>query len=201
MLKLITYSILFSVIFLWPSKAGVADGNESSVPAECKSYISIQGSSNVNRFRLYNESPKVKTTPENITEGNHIRIPVYDFEASNHRMLSDFYEMVKASKYPFIDIDIEPRGMADFDEQSGLTNFRTTVTIAGKSNTYVVPSAISGCQQRGFMLEGDLEVKLTDFDIQPPTKLLGAIKVNDNVFIKFAFRMEHEKQLSEKLVE
>ncbi len=140
-------------------------------------------------------------TPQNITEDNLIRIPVYDFKASNDRMLSDFYDMVNAEVYPYIDIAIEPRGKADFDEQSGLTNFRTRVTIAGKSNSYIVPSEISGCDHNGFILKGEVQVKLTDFDIEPPTKIFGAVKVNDHVFIKFAFRMQHDKVLSEQILE
>lgn len=201
MSKRIKYWFFFTAAFLWLAFQGMADGNESSVPAECNSYVSIHGSSNVNQFRIYNEKPKIETTPENISENNHIRIFVYDFEASNNRMLNDFYDMVNASEYPYIEIAIESKERADFDETSGLTRFRTKVTIAGKSNTYVVPSAFSGCEKRGFMLKGDLHVKLTDFDIDPPTKLLGAVKVNDEVFIKFAFRMQTEQQLTEQLQE
>ncbi len=201
MLKLLTYSIFLSVTFLWHSRAAIADGNETPMPSECRSYISIHGSSNVNQFRLSNENPQVETTSENLIEENHIRIHVYDFEASNHRMLKDFYDMVEASQHPFIEITIEPRENADFDEGSGLTNFRTKVTIAGNSNSYIVPSTITGCESLGYMLKGKLQVKLTDFDIEPPTKFLGAVKVNDEVFINFAFRMQHREQVTEQLPE
>jgi hypothetical protein len=201
MLKILKYSIFFFVAFYLHDHSAVADGNESETPAACRSYISIRGSSNVNKFQFHNDNPQAATTPERWSESNLIRIPVYDFNASNKHMLNDFYDLVNATKHPFIEIAIEPRSTADFDEQSGLTNFRTEVTIAGQSNTYIVPSTISGCEHRGFMLEGDLKIKLTDFKIEPPTKLLGAVKVNDEVFIKFAFRMQHEEQLTEQLTE
>ena len=199
MLKVITYSILFSVTFLWNSISGFAEDKESSIPVGCKSYIAIHGSSNVNQFRFFNENLQVKTTSASITDENQIQIPVYDFETSNNRMLKDFYDMVNATRHPFIHISIEPRNKADFDEGSGLTNFKTEVTIAGISNNYIVPSTISGCDHQGYMLQGDLKVKLTDFDIEPPTKLLGAVKVNDEVFIKFAFHMQSGEQLTEQL--
>lgn len=183
------------------STAGASVERKASEPAECKSFISILGSSNINQFRIYNENLQIDATAQNITEDNLIRIPVYDFKASNDRMLGDFYEMVNAEVYPYIDIAIEPRAQADFDEQSGLTNFKTQVTIAGTSNSYIVPSEISGCDHNGFILKGDLQVKLTDFDIEPPTKVFGAVKVNDHVFIKFAFRMQHDKVLSDQIQE
>jgi hypothetical protein len=195
------YIFLFTVAFFLHSAAISYFEESASKPAECKSYISILGSSNINQFRIYNENLQIDATPEIVTEDNLIRIPVYDFKASNNRMLSDFYDMVKAEDYPYIDIAIEPRGQADFDEQSGLTNFRTEVTIAGKSNSYIVPSEISGCEHNGFILKGNLQVKLTDFNIEPPTKVFGAVKVNDNVSIKFAFRMQHDEVLSEQVQE
>lgn len=201
MLIRFTYTLFFTIAVLLQSTAGASADEPSSEPAECRSYISIHGSSNINQFRFYNENPKINATPANKIDDNHIRIPVYDFEASNNRMLGDFYDMVNADDHPYIDIAIEPRELADFDEQSGLTNFRTKITISGKSNSYIVPSEISGCEQNGFILKGDLQVKLTDFDIEPPTKVFGAVKVNNNVFIKFAFRMQHEEALTEQVQE
>jgi hypothetical protein len=201
MLLRITYCIFFTVAFLLQAGAAANVEDKTSDTAECISYISIQGSSNINQFRFYNDNPGIDTTSDNITLDNRIKIPVYDFKASNQRMLNDFYDMVSASEYPFINITIENRELADFDEQSGLTNFRTKITIAGKSNSYIVPSEISGCEHNGFILKGNLQVKLTDFDIVPPSKVFGAVKVNDKVFINFAFRMQHEKVLSEQMRE
>ncbi len=199
MLTRIVYIFYFLISIFWHSPAEASDEVKSSENMECRSYISIYGSSNINQFRFYNENPQIDAIPENINEDNHVRIPVNDFKASNERMLHDFYDMVKAGEYPYIDIAIEPRELADFDEQSGLTNFRTRVTIAGKSKKYLVPSEVTGCKQNGYILKGNMQVKLTDFDIEPPTKVFGAIKVNDNVFIKFAFRMQHKKMLSEQM--
>ncbi len=192
--------ILIFVSFF--SLAGFAVGKEKKTADEpCNGFVVIEGSSNVNQFQFINTEPEVQNSAGNIQEENLIHIPVHSFETSNNRMLNDFYDMVKAGRHPYIKIEIEPRGRADFDEVTGMTNFRTKVTIAGKSNSYVVPSTMSECDQSGFMLKGDLQVKLTDFDIEPPTKLLGAVKVNDEVFIKFAFRMQHEGQLTEQMQE
>ena len=181
------------------SFADASDKNKLPDTDDCHSYISIHGSSNVNQFQFTNDSPEIEALTANPFMDSRIKIPVRNFEASNKRMLNDFYDMVKASEYPYIDITIEPRNSADFEETSGLTRFRTIVTIAGKSNEYIVPSHISGCTKSGYMLQGDLEVKLTDFDIEPPTKVFGAVKVNDDVFINFAFQLPEEGALSEQL--
>lgn len=199
MMNSVKLSIVVFFTAICFSYAEGSDKNKLPDSEDCYSYISILGSSNVNQFEFTNANPQIETTTANPYPDRRIKIPVYSFEASNKRMLSDFHEMVKAEEHPYIDITIEPRHTADFEETSGLTRFRTVVTIAGKSNEYIVPSHISGCTKSGYMLQGDLEVKLTDFGIDPPTKVFGAVKVNDNVFINFAFQLPEEVILTEQV--
>ena len=112
-------------------------------------------------------------------------------------MLQTIRCLVNAEEYPFIQIEIEPGKSADFDETSGRTRFRSKISIAGKTNEYVIPSEISTCPASGYMLKGNLLVNLTDFEIEPPRKVLGAVKVNNEVFISFAFRIPSEGLLTE----
>jgi len=187
--------LIFIGIFLYT--IGYGSGyNNSKESSNCKSVITINGTSNVNKFQFHNDDPIITTASTENYYDNQIRIPVNEFEASNLRMLQDFHKMVRASEYPYINIEIESMALADFDETSGMTNFRTKVSIAGKTNTYTVASEIAGCEHEGFILKGNLEVKLTDFDIEPPTKVFGAVKVNDEVLINFAFRLQHEESVA-----
>src|SRR5690554_962842 len=89
----------------------------------CRSTITIHGSSNVNQFQFHNDNPIVTTASAENVYDNQVQIPVHTFEASNHRMLQDFHDMVNASEYPYINIEIESMQLADFDETSGMTNF------------------------------------------------------------------------------
>lgn len=174
------------------------NSNTSGETTNCNSVITINGTSNVNKFQFQNEKPIITTISSESHFDNRIRIPVYEFKASNQRMLQDFHEMVNALEHPYINIEIESMALADFDETSGMTNFRTKVSIAGKTNTYTVASQVEGCEHKGFILKGTLEVKLTDFGIDPPTKVFGAVKVNNEVLINFAFSLEHEESLAER---
>lgn len=162
----------------------------------CFNYVLIKGSSNINQFEFVNYDPEINPfhyTPGKEENYRNIQIPVKDFKGPNNPMLNDFYKMVNASEYPFIRIDIEPREKADFDETTGLTNFKTRISIAGNTNTFTVPCHIDFCENSEMVLEGDLEIELSDFDIEPPKKLLGTVKVNDEVFITFAFKYDLKK--------
>ena len=165
-----------------------------------KSFVAIKGSSNINQFMFINTEPIINNDTGNRNEQNYINIPVYAFHTSNNRMIKDFHNMLKAEQYPYIQIRIEAKRWADFDEGSGLTRFKSEITIAGKSNEYVIPSEISTCENgSGYMLKGNLSINLTDFDIDPPSKVLGAVKVNNEVFINFVFKLESEGFLTEDI--
>jgi len=103
-------------------------------------------------------------------------------------MLNDFYKMLNADQYPYIKIEIEPYNSTNFDEESAGTLLDTKITIAGKTHDYLIPCELIFCENSGAILKGGLEVQLSAFDIDPPSKILGTVKVNNDVFITFSFR-------------
>jgi len=199
MFKIFLYSILFVFAILQSMQSDASDKNKNASGSDCQSFVVIHGSSNINQFHFTHDRPVVENASGNFKTENYIRIPVNGFDASNNKMLSDFHDMVKAEEYPDIHIEIEPGKSADFDETSGRTRFKSKISIAGKTNEYIIPSEVSACQVSGYMLKGNLMVKLTDFGIEPPRKVLGAVRVNNEVFINFAFRIPAEGMLTEDL--
>ena len=55
----------------------------------------------------------------------------------------------------------------------------------GEAN--IIPCEIDHCKDKGMVIKGKLEVRLSAFNIDPPRKALGTIKVDDEVFITFSF--------------
>jgi hypothetical protein len=158
--------------------------------SDCTNYVLIQGSSNINKFEFINYNPTIKSDTNALSSYNSeqfIQIPVQKFSGSNNMILKDFYKMLNATKHPFIKIEIEPINSADFDETSGLTNFKTKISIAGNTRNFSVACQLIDCTESGKVIKGYMELELSDFNIDPPQKVFGAIKVNDTVFITFAF--------------
>jgi hypothetical protein len=198
--KFLKYNLFLAALLCLPFF--LAANTTGSGEGECDNYIVIQGSSNINQFQFVNHNPQINPsagTHQSAYPYRHIRIPVHAFTGPGNRMLNDFFKMVNAPEHPYIQIEIEPRELADFDETTGMTNFETDITLAGVTRTYVVPCQTVFCESSGFVLKGDLEVELTDFKIDPPEKVFGAVKVNNEVFITFAFRFRSEEFLTEKV--
>lgn len=179
--------LLFCLVFFHLS----ARNEEKTDKTEsCDNYVLIQGSSNINKFEFVNNNPDLTNIPGNTEDdkiSQNIRIPVRDFSGPNKMMLNDFYKMLNADQYPYIKIMIETYDSASFDEESGATLLDTKITIAGKTKDYIIPCDVIYCEDAGVILKGNLEVQLTAFDIEPPKKVLGTVKVDNDVFITFAF--------------
>jgi len=192
-LKFFTYSFFLTAAFLLHYSYDAAGQEKTLSKTGCVSHIEIHGSSNVNQFQLINHNPKIVRLPGGV-EGKQryqrIEIAVNQFKGANNRMRNDFLEMVNASEYPFIIMAIEPRNLAECRKDKGLSDFKTIITIAGVSNSYVVPCGIDTCKTSGYLLKGNLKVKLTDFKIDPPKKFFGLVKVDNEVLIDYVFRFQ-----------
>ena len=171
--------------------------NKSEFDASAyESYILIKGSSNINDFQLVNENPDLKNfnLKDLINSYGHkdsfekIRIEVKEFICDKKKLCNDFQEMLSASEFPFIDISLKRRDLSNRSADEELFNLETKISIAGVTRTYLIPCRIIQFSNTKFELNGSKTISLTDFYLDPPKKVLGIIKISNDVFINFAIR-------------
>lgn len=197
-LKFLKYIFYLAVAFLLQYTYDAAGQEAPRMENSCDSHISIHGSSNINQFQLINHNPEIvrfSDKGDDEKRDQRVEISVNQFKAANKRIREDFLEMVNAPEYPFIIMAIEPRVLAECRNEKGLSDFKTKITIAGVSKRFVVPCGIDSCDSSGYVLKGRLEIKLTDFGIDPPKKLLGIIKVDNEVLIDYVFRFRTDDDI------
>jgi len=62
------------------------------------------------------------------------------------------------------------------------------IKIAGVARNY---ETILYCEQQGnICVDGTIPLKLTDFGLEPPRKVLGMIKVHDEIQVKVALSLK-----------
>lgn len=159
------------------------------VPSACSSFLVIRGESNVNRFSFTFKNPaadKAGNPGLNLRgSGTEVLIPVREFEASNPHMYKDFLQQMQESRYPYISIrfiDFRAEELADY---SGHLKYMVGITIAGVTREYAIDCEIVTCGDN-FTIRGSEILKLTDFNIPPPQKLNGLIKVRDEISVSFS---------------
>ncbi|GET31861.1 hypothetical protein PbJCM13498_07240 [Prolixibacter bellariivorans] len=193
--------VLFQVIllvFLLNSSGWAKNARYSGVCQLAK--VRIDGSTNVNQFHFYYRhvltegfSLAVLPAGSNSLDSLSFFIPIEHIDASNPAMFDDFKELLKASKYPEIKITISDAELLHIFTSRDVKNIPLNITIAGMTNDYVSPIEVVNNEENQLVVRGRTRIQLTDYNISPPRRFLGMIRVKDEVFINFEIKLITQK--------
>ncbi len=193
-------TVLVILILMIPAatfaqKAGVV----SYAPEDCTGYIDINGETNLSNFhlsqvldnRLYlNIEDTHWSRTADSSSMTEMHIPVKQFSTTNPLLYHDFLELLKVEEHPEIIIRIPKDQLENVFYGSRAVDPKISITLAGTTHTYRIRCQVNSCNGRNIFLRGEKEVKLTDFNIDPPVKSLGLIRVKNEVIINFGFNLE-----------
>lgn len=169
--------------------------NSYNYSIEPDSKLYLEGSSNVVDFTCDCTNPSgngqfsFRLRPEGyLFENSVLDIPVKELDCGNRPMNRDMYDALKADQHPSITIQplrvksLTKNALSECEEWSNLS-VDLQLDIAGVSRTISmeIRGAHLGYQLYRFI--GSQAIYLTDFDIDPPKALLGAIKVDNCITI------------------
>jgi hypothetical protein len=186
--KLLKYACIALICFsINPGPEMIGQTKISEGAAICNNYLYIRGESNINEFSFYYKSiPQNSSGDENSGDTLVISIPIRDFEASNPLMYKDFLELMKEDKYPRIYISFSRKQLEDAIINKPEPCPQIRITIAGITRTYLVDCMVEKCSGQ-YYLKGNEIIRLSDFNLKPPGKLLGLVKVNNEIDVNFGF--------------
>lgn len=102
---------------------------------------------------------------------------VKSIKSGKSAMDDNTYKALKEKSYPTIDFKAESLTISG-NQIKGTGQ----LTIAGKTNE--IPVNLDIEDAAGFSVTGSIDLKMTDFDIAPPTAVFGTIKTGDDITIK-----------------
>ncbi|MFH5832113.1 YceI family protein [Halalkalibaculum sp. DA384] len=161
----------------------------------------LEGSASVVDYRCYAESLAGSGEIENTTEPTKnvqgqgdvkvkVTIPVKALECGKSKMNRDLYEALKAEEHPSITYQLLQATLlseSTHPDSAGWMKIQTEglLTIAGVTDTtsLVVEGQLVG--QERFRVKGVKPLNMHDFDIEPPTALMGLIKANEKLTVHF----------------
>jgi len=115
---------------------------------------------------------------------------VFEDGAEWMRIMSrDMYEALKAGSYPQIHYQLKEAEFIENVFEDGAEWMRIMsrgiINVAGVEKEVNIPVLGKVLDNNRFHVKGEKELMMTEFDIQPPTALLGLIKAKNNITIKF----------------
>ena len=160
--------------------------NKTKVKITNQSEVIIKGKSNVNTFTCtYDNSflesevnvNYIQRSSKTFLEGAKIKIKSNGFDCAHRMITRDFKSLLQTDKYDFIVIDVK-----EIDKKNENLLAKVTIEIAGVVKGFSFPIQFD---EKLNNVKGSLNVDIKEFNLKPPKKALGIVKVNENVTINF----------------
>lgn len=167
---------------------------------EESSRLVVEGSSNVNDFECSIQSRTRKDTLTidydersqriNFVK-NEVLINARTFDCQNDLITSDLKKTLKTDKYPHVTLrflSLERPTFRNFSSQR--VRGIISITIAGHTERYHINYRMTPRTDGTIILEGEQILNITDFGLTTPKKLMGLIRVNENIKVDFNMRLK-----------
>ncbi|MFO8099071.1 MAG: YceI family protein [Salinibacter sp.] len=174
-------------------------GQEKRLTVHAKSQFQIQGNATVRNFTCVVEQVQGRarlpaprdTIPETVAKRQTqaiVQVPVQEFDCGNDRMTDDLQETLKMDEHPEIRFDLVHATVGaptDTARQWRTVNAIGALTISGKKRLVRLEAAGYALDAEHFRLRGCKPLEMTDFNVDPPKKAFGLIRVKDRVEAQF----------------
>ncbi len=198
--KILTLGFLLSMIFVIVSAKAQSE-NEIKYVTLPGSMLWIDGSSTINEFTcrthaLYghaymNQNHDMSSgKDENKSEKDSVSvsIEVHTLDCGKDAMNNDMYHAMKASKFPFIKyelLDAKLSTKPDSSKEWFNLTAKGLLTIAGKQNPVEIEMKVKRLADGKYILKGEKQLSMYDYNIIPPTAFFGLIKAHDKLVVHF----------------
>lgn len=167
---------------------GTAVAQNISIDRE-NSRLWIEGSSNVNKFqcRAARYNTELEPPTSDTTTKVEVDVAVEGFDCGKRRMNRDLNETLLSGKYPFISFDYDSTESITYSEETDTYSMVVTgkLTVAGHTNRIQFPLTAKRINDNELKATGSAALKMTEYNVEPPSALLGLVRVNDELTVHF----------------
>ncbi len=158
---------------------------------EPSSSFVLSGVSNVNEFdcELQEGFCEDQLTIAYSHEGNHLyfekaslSLSVSKFDCKSKYITRDMKKTLKEEEYPLMEFKL--LSIENFSNSKGATPLaEALVTISGHTNRYFLKYEMKPTSDNGYQIKMTSDFKMKDFNIDPPSAMMGLIKVHDTITV------------------
>jgi len=116
-----------------------------------------------------------------------VKVPVRNLKCGNGKMDSNLYKALKADDAPEISYILATFDVVPGAEKDSFTvKAVCSITAAGTEKTVNMDVTAARLPDGGVRAEGALALLMTDFGVKPPTALLGTLRTDNKLTVKFS---------------
>jgi polyisoprenoid-binding protein YceI len=190
------FSFLFALIGLVLS--GTAPGAFATAPTDTTTFqlhdesaMTVHGSSNVRDWTMDVESFDGQVVFNTETRGTPsiyslaVEAPVEALVADRSSMQEKAHKALKKEEYPTVQFRSDSVTVATAAADSFLVIANGDLTIAGETRAVTLRAKGASRGDDGYHVRGEHELKLSTFNVERPSALLGALTVSDGIRLTF----------------
>lgn len=156
------------------------------------STLTVSGTSNVHDWEMTTTSPNSFAEFKMLSDGKPETLQSLSFKLKKSSLKSDksgldkrALEALRASKNPEISFQSLNPAQVKLNGEKMLIKTRGNLSIAGVTKVVDVIAECTNGNGSTLVCKGETKLKMTDFDVTPPTMMLGTLKTGDEVTISY----------------
>ncbi|QSE96309.1 YceI family protein [Fulvivirga lutea] len=114
----------------------------------------------------------------------NFQVKVESLKSGKSSMDNNTYEALNSDDYPTIDYKLNEVVSVSNNGNKYDLKTKGALTIAGTTKVITIPVKAE-INENNMVCTGEVTFKMTDFNVDPPTALLGTVKTGDQITIKF----------------
>ncbi len=172
-----------------------ADAQKYRIFINPSSKVTVHGSTNVNQFRFkYTELISIEKPVTASTQNKVIRLTdctlylkINAFDSGNPMMNKDFRKMLNEAENPFIQVNlITLMPLWELDGSWRKGKVELLVEMNGIAKKFIFDCSLE--DPGSLLIFGRQRFSITDFDLTPPSRMMGMVKVSEWVDFDFELR-------------
>ncbi|MCU0380105.1 MAG: hypothetical protein MUE58_02855 [Chitinophagaceae bacterium] len=161
---------------------------------ESGSLLNIEGSSNINRFtchiRQYLQSDTLRWVRDDrakklVFRNSAVNIDISQFDCHQKYITSDLRKTLRADKYPQLRIHFLSMDDLTWVQEGQKVRGQVNIELAGHIKRYDMEYTVIHEQGNRFRLCGSKQILFSDFNLVPPGKLAGLVRINQEIKVNF----------------
>ncbi len=153
--------------------------------------IKLSGSTNIQSWDAETKIGETDIILQEFTDTSldferfYFTIPVEAIDSGNSRETSSIHEYLRKEDHP--EISYELSEIKSFEENNSqyVVEAAGDLSVAGVTQNIVLSATMQKTSDSTFRIIGEYEMKMTDFDIDPPTAFLGAVRARDELKVNY----------------
>lgn len=187
-------AIVIVLIFSLISPGSVSETTDTFLVVHPSSSVTIDGKTNVNKFGCaISEYKGADTLLLTAVRGKGayfkkglVRLDASAFDCGMGVITKDFGETIQSDKYPYIKINfISFEHVPKYATTEEKFKGKLTITLADVTVPCEVRCGIVKDEKNLIHLRGKRAFKFSDFNLEPPTKMMGMVKVEEDIIVNF----------------